>query len=51
VHDPEKWEPVSRLREALAQTIPSAGEGTSEKDDAPSIRKSVMTHRREVITL
>jgi hypothetical protein len=35
VHDPEKWEPVSRLREALLRLFvlldASAGEGRSEK--------------------
>jgi hypothetical protein len=35
-HDPEKWKPVSRLREAIASTVDSrfsasAGEGRSEK--------------------
>jgi hypothetical protein len=34
-HDPEKWAPVSRLREAFAQFVAwldaSAGEGRSEK--------------------
>jgi hypothetical protein len=34
-HDPEKWEPVSRLREALIRFFvsldASAGEGRSEK--------------------
>jgi hypothetical protein len=35
-HDPEKWKPVSRLREALATVShfrlnASAGEGRSEK--------------------
>ena len=34
-HDPEKWIPVSRLREALIQFVvsldASAGEGRSEK--------------------
>ena len=34
-HDPEKWIPVSRLREAPAMTLrwveASAGEGRSEK--------------------
>jgi hypothetical protein len=34
-HDPEKWVPVSRLREALARLIvwldAPAGEGRSEK--------------------
>jgi hypothetical protein len=34
-HDPEKWVPVSRLREALIQFVvsldASAGEGRSEK--------------------
>jgi hypothetical protein len=34
-HDPEKWAPVSRLREALARLViwldASAGEGRSEK--------------------
>jgi hypothetical protein len=35
LHDPEKWEPVSRLREALQRLAraldASAGEGRSEK--------------------
>jgi hypothetical protein len=34
-HDPEKWVPVSRLREALARLVigldASAGEGRSKK--------------------
>jgi hypothetical protein len=34
-HDPEKWEPVSRLREAFSNHLhfvdASAGEGRSEK--------------------
>jgi hypothetical protein len=37
-HDPEKWEPVSRLREAWARLFiwldASAGGGRSEKDHA-----------------
>jgi hypothetical protein len=37
-HDPEKWEPVSRLREAPAGSFiwlgASAGGGRSEKDHA-----------------
>jgi hypothetical protein len=35
VHDPEKWEPVSRLREAMiivrSSFDASAGEGRSDK--------------------
>src|SRR5580704_2267803 len=45
-HDPEKWVPVSRLREALARFVlwldASAGEGRSDKDHARTISMAPM---------
>jgi hypothetical protein len=42
-HDPEKWKPVSRLREALVRVViwfdASAGEGQVGKDHAQTREK------------
>jgi hypothetical protein len=55
VHDPEKWEPVSRLREAQARSFnwldASAGEGRSEKDHAQTEKESRMMIQRKIIPL
>ena len=49
-HDPEKWEPVSRLREALGTFVirldASAGEGRSEKIMLHGKRRVALLHPR-----